>query len=75
MEKDAVETLVFMSSPKNSSYHNRPSVLRTPLRQGLARRGMTEREVESMLDGISGGESSSSSGEEEDEGGRVRLRG
>jgi hypothetical protein len=81
MEKDAVETLVFMSSPKNASYQ-RGSLLGTPLRREVAGRerevggrGRGEREVERVLDG-SGGESSSSGEEEEEEeeGGRMRMR-
>jgi len=84
MEKDAVETLVFMSSPKNASYQ-RGNMLGTPLRRevrgrgtrerGMGEREVREREVERVLDG-SGGESSSS-GEEEDEeegGRRMRMR-
>lgn len=74
-----METLVFMSSPKNASYQ-RGSLLGTPLRREVAGRereldggGRGEREVERVLDG-SGGESSNSGEEEEEEGGRMRMR-
>lgn len=79
-----METLVFMSSPKNSGYQ-RGNVLGTPLRMEVVRRGVGGREgggrgpgegpkeVERVLDGGSGGESSSS--EEEEEGVKLRIRG
>jgi hypothetical protein len=80
MEKDAVETLVFMSSPKNASYQ-RGSFLGTPLRREVAGRereldggGRGEREVERVLDGSGGESSSSGEEEEEEEGGRMRMR-
>ena len=42
MEKDAVETLVFMSSPKNSGYHrsqkSEQGLLGTPLRRQISGR-------------------------------------
>lgn len=75
MEKDAVETLVFMSSPKNSGFQ-RGNALGTPLRREVGGRGRDERarEVERVLDGASAEESSSSE-EEEKEGVRLRIRG
>jgi len=80
MEKDAVETLVFMSSPKNASYQ-RGSLRGTPLRwvggggvRVVGGRGRGEREVERVLDGSGGESSSSGEEEEEEEGGRMRMR-
>jgi len=72
MEKDAVETLVFMSSPKNATYQ-RGGLPRTPLRKEVAgrKRGV---EGEGELDGGSAGESSSSGEEEDEEQGGARMR-
>ena len=48
MEKDAVETLVFMSSPKNSGYYPKTNdnsqLLGTPLRNQVDHLGTLERE-------------------------------
>jgi len=77
MEKDAVETLVFMSSPKNATYQ-RGNVLGTPLRRVVGGRGMREREVggRGMREReVEGGSGESSSEEEEEAGGRMRMRG
>lgn len=63
MEKDAVETLVFMSSPQNTGYINaREKMSRTPLRQSARLVDGRGRDVDRLAEESSGEGSSSEEG-------------